>query len=88
MTCETHEFRCLCCGKPTIPILRPTSRQKEKFHRKRLYCPNCKQEVNHIEIKNEEDRQIFLEKFKNGEYIEEAKESIEECKNSSLWKLL
>ena len=85
---EIHDFYCLNCGKKSIPLPRKSGHQHARNHRKRLYCPNCKQEVNHIEIKNEEDRQQFLEKFENGEYIEEAKESIEECKNSSLWKLL
>ena len=85
---EIHDFYCLNCGKKSIPLSRKSGHQHARNHRKRLYCPNCKQEINHIEIKNEEDRQQFLEKFENGEYIEEAKESIEECKNSSLWKLL
>ena len=85
---EIHDFYCLNCGKKSIPLSRKSGHQHARNHRKKLYCPNCKQEVNHIEIKTEEDRQQFLEKFENGEYIEEAKESIEECKNSSLWNLL
>lgn len=84
MTCETHEFRCLCCGKPTIPILRPASRQKEKFHRKKLYCPNCHKEYNAVEIRNEFERQEFLNDFKQGKFIEEAKESVILCAKSCI----
>jgi len=84
MTCETHEFRCLCCGKPTIPILRPTSRQKEKFHRKKLYCPNCRKECNAVEIRNEFERKEFLNDFKQGKFIEEAKESVILCAKSCI----
>ena len=50
--------------------------QHGKHHRKKLYCPFCKVEVNHVECKTYEDVQEFLEAFENGDYKEEAAESM------------
>ena len=47
-----------------------------KFHRKRLYCYHCKQEINCIECRNEEEVWEFKEKFEAGEFKEEAKKSL------------
>ena len=44
-----HSFYCIQCGNKGIPIMRNNGRAKEKFHRKKLYCLHCKQEINHIE---------------------------------------
>ena len=84
---ETHDFYCLNCGNKNMPLARKRSHLHEKNHRKRLYCYHCKKEVNHIEVRNYEEQQDFLERFKNGEFIEEAKESIESCEGSSMWVL-
>lgn len=83
-TYEIHDFYCLNCGNKSYPIARKRSHLHEKNHRKKLYCLNCKKEVNHIEVRNYEEQQDFLERFKNGEFIEEAKESIKNCENSSM----
>ena len=42
-----------------------------------MYCPYCRLTLNHIEIKNYEDKLQFLEDFKAGNYQEEAQESIQ-----------
>lgn len=47
-----------------------------KMHRKKLYCPFCKTEVNHIECKTPEEVEEFKINFENGVYKDEAKESI------------
>jgi hypothetical protein len=81
MSYEEHYFYCLKCGNKGIPLMRESGFQHERFHRKRLYCPYCKQEVNHIECKNQEDVEEFLNNFKNGVYKDEAEESISFVRN-------
>lgn len=73
---ETHQFYCINCGKAGIPIPRMSARYRAKGHRKLLYCPWCKQEINHIECCNEQEVNKFLKDFQEGKYLEEAKESI------------
>jgi hypothetical protein len=79
---EEHKFYCLNCGKPGIPLRRKLSFQHGAMHRKKLYCPNCKTEVNHIEIKTLEQEEQFKEDFKNGVYKHEAEESLDFVRNS------
>lgn len=55
---------------------RKNGRQKEHLHRKKIFCPYCKVTVNHIECKDDEDVAEFKLAFENGEYKEEAMESI------------
>ena len=81
---ETHEFYCMHCGKRNIPLARKRGFQHSKFHRKKLYCFNCKKEVNMIECKNDFEVQEFLENYANGVYEDEAKESLSYCGNSSI----
>ena len=73
---ESHDFYCINCGKKSIPLSRKKGFQRNKFHRKKLYCPFCKEEVNHVECRTYEEREKFLEDFAKGAYIDEAKESI------------
>ena len=73
---ESHNFYCLKCGRENIPIFRNVGFQRERFHRKRLYCPFCKEEVNHIECKTYEEVQIFKDAFERGEFKDEAEESV------------
>lgn len=74
---NNSEFYCLNCGKRGIPIMRKVGKQKADKHRKKMYCPYCRLTLNHIEIKNYEDKLQFLEDFKAGNYQEEAQESIQ-----------
>lgn len=74
---EEHQFYCLLCGKPGIPLRRKAGFQHGAFHRKKLYCPYCKVEVNHIEIRNLTEKEEFLENFENGVYKDEAQESVD-----------
>lgn len=73
---ELHDFYCLKCGNKGIGVFRNVGFQRERFHRKRLYCPFCKEEVNHIECKTYEEVQIFKYAFERGEFKDEAEESI------------
>ena len=80
---EHHDFYCLKCGHENIPIFRNVGFQRERFHRKRLYCPFCKEEVNHIECKTYEEVQIFKDAFERGEFVAEAQESLIYCGGES-----
>ena len=66
------EFWCIRCGKKGIPVRRKRSGIREKGHRKKLYCIYCRQQVNHVETRNEEEARQFREDFGNGKYKEEA----------------
>lgn len=72
---ESHQFYCLLCGKPGIPLQRRVGFQHGAFHRKKMWCPNCKMEVNHVEIKTLDEKEKFLEDFENGVYKDEAEKS-------------
>ena len=80
MNYETSDFYCIHCGNKGIPIQRQSGRKKEPFHRKKLYCPFCRNTVNHIECKNDFEVDTFKQNFAKGEYLQEAKESVEVCK--------
>ena len=68
ITTELHDFYCLSCGRKTISLPRERGHQHNKFHRKKLYCPWCHIECNHIEIKNDAERIEFLNDFERGKY--------------------
>lgn len=74
---EPHRFFCLACGNEGISLFRNKGHQHGRYHRKCLYCPYCKQEVNHFECKTDEDVYEFRRRFKAGEFIAEAQESIQ-----------
>lgn len=73
----TNDFYCINCGAKGIPIPRAGNKLKLKGHRKKMYCPNCRHDTNHVECRNMYEVNEFLENFKNGVYIEEAKETLE-----------
>lgn len=73
---NTHDFYCINCGKKGIPLTRQQSKQHGAFHRKLMYCWNCKHTVNHIECRNELERQEFLAHFNAGDYYNEAQEEL------------
>ena len=80
-----HSFYCIQCGYKGIPFMRNNGRAKEKFHRKKLYCLHCKQEINHIECRTEEEVNQFKEDFESGVYLSEAEEIIPNVRPSGLW---
>ena len=75
---------CLNCGQESFPVYRSNGRKKEKHHRKKLYCWHCKQTVNHIECRTEEEIKEFKETFAAGEFKEEAIKSLEEVQSTCL----
>lgn len=74
------DFYCINCGKMVIPVWRKKAHLREPGHRKALYCVNCKQIVNHIEIRTGEEAVKFHNDFAAGKYREEAKKSIKYVK--------
>lgn len=76
---ESHDFYCLLCGNKGIPIARKRSNLKESLHRKKLYCVNCKTEVNHIECRTDREVKEFKKNFAEGVYKEEALNSLIHC---------
>ena len=76
---ELHDFYCLLCGNKGIPIARKRSNLKESLHRKKLYCVNCKTEVNHIECRTDREVKEFKKNFAEGVYKEEALNSLVYC---------
>lgn len=81
---EEHSFYCIKCGNKGIPLMRKSGFRRERFHRKKLYCPHCKMEVNHVECQTFNDVEEFLENFKNGVYIDEAEESVSHVRLSGV----
>ena len=71
-----REMRCINCGNAGIPVWRNRGHQHKDQHRKKMYCPHCKADINHIEIKTYEEREEFLEKWKRGDFKDEAEESL------------
>lgn len=69
---ETHDFYCINCGKKGIPISRQSGHKRGAFHRKWMYCPNCKHTVNHVECRTQEEKEQFMADFLAGKYKEEA----------------
>lgn len=85
---ESTKMFCMNCGKEGIPVVRKRSKQKEKFHRKKMYCWHCGTEVNHIECRNEFEIKEFKENFIMGAFKEEAEESMKISKEHNIFSLL
>lgn len=69
-----HDFYCVNCGA-SIPL--PRKAEREKGHRKKLWCWKCNLVVNHVECRNYKERQLFEKQFKAGAFAKEAKEERE-----------
>jgi hypothetical protein len=76
-----NDFYCLLCGKKSYTLPRKDCKRKEKFHRKKLYCLNCRCEVNHIELKSDAEVYEFKKAFEDGLFAAEALESKEWVEN-------
>lgn len=73
---QNTKLFCLNCGAEGIPIWRDRSKMHGKGHRKVMYCPSCRQTVNHIELIAREQVEQFRKDFAAGKYRAEAEESI------------
>ena len=86
MAYEEHKFFCPICGREGIPLRRKTGHRHSKFHRKKLYCLNCKAETNHIEIMDDEQEKIFFNNLKEGVYKDEQPLPVDFVWNSRFGK--
>lgn len=72
-----RNFYCINCGAKGVPILRAGNKLKQKHHRKKMYCLTCKHETNHVECRNAIEVEEFMRSFENGEFLDEAKETLQ-----------
>ena len=70
-TYDEHSFFCIKCGNKGIPLSRKQGHQHGRFHKKKLWCVHCREEVNHIECKTFDEVETFKENFKKGVYKNE-----------------
>lgn len=47
----TSNYICLECGN-IFPLMRDLGAQKQLYHRRRLYCVNCKKNTIHLEVRD------------------------------------
>lgn len=81
-----NDFYCIGCGEKGIGMFRKDSKKREKYHRKKLYCPWCKTTLNFIEIRNREEAKEFKEQFAAGEFEQEAIESREKMAEDETYR--
>lgn len=53
-------FYCTKCGNKGIPVPRKAYKIRGKYHLKKLFCPHCKIETNHIEVREDDYDLIML----------------------------
>lgn len=70
MKSSIHDFYCTKCGNKGIPLYRPQNYNREKFHKKKLFCIYCGMEVNHVECRNSQEVSEFVSNFTKGVYNE------------------
>lgn len=66
------DFYCCKCGKKGFPIVRVRGKEREVGHLKKLWCINCKQEINHAECRvgSRYDYNDFMLEFEHGNFDE------------------
>lgn len=74
---DMSSFYCPKCGKKAMDLPRPRSLTRQAFHRKKLYCPWCRETYNCVECRNEIERQDFITDWEDGVYEEEAQAVLE-----------
>lgn len=87
---DPSDFYCTKCGnKNLITISRKNGQAREPGHLKKLYCFNCKEEVNHAEVRpmimtyTYED---FKREFESGRFVNGKRVEINDlkyCSNTS-----
>lgn len=82
---EMHDFYCMNCGKKSMSIPRLRGRFREVGHKKVMYCPHCKETVNMVECRNDEEAYNFKLDFEEGLFKEEAQNSISYIKEFGIY---
>lgn len=68
----TSDFFCTECGQKGIPVMRRPGGQREAGHLKNLYCPHCRKETNHVEIRSfgKYRYEDFLKEYSLGRFVQ------------------
>lgn len=82
---EMHSFYCIRCGHKVLDLPRKPGHQYKKFHRKKLYCTSCREEVNCIECRNQYEINEFKENYENGVYQNESQKSLDYVRSERQW---
>lgn len=77
MNFSVHQFMCPICCRETIPVARRASQQRFKGHRKWLYCPWRKQQVNTYECRSESEKAEFQQMFATGKITKTYSQALE-----------
>ena len=83
----SHDCYCMICGNRSMPIPRRKGQERERMHRKKLYCLYCKEEVNHIECRTMMEVEEFKQNFAEGVYKDEAEKSLDYVRNTGLGQI-
>lgn len=78
---DIHDFYCMGCGQKVYSCVRPQAHRRERFHRKKLYCPWCKITANCVECASDIDAFEFKQEYEAGAFKEEYENSLKECDN-------
>ena len=68
------DFYCTQCGSRGLPVVRTGGNAREPGHLKKLYCPQCRTQTNHAEIRpfGKYDYEDFQIEFIHGNFDEEG----------------
>lgn len=82
MDFASSEFYCTQCGQKGITIMRKSSHYKKSGHLKKLYCIHCKQQVNHVEIRERGEYTLedFLTEFRLGRFVDGQRIELKDLK--------
>lgn len=47
-----NDFYCTRCGNKGIPVFRIVGQEREPGHLKKLFCLNCQDEINMVEVRS------------------------------------
>lgn len=78
------DMYCVRCGNRGIDIPRRKGKARESGHLKKIYCLNCKDETNHVEIIGSYSYEDFIEEFKLGRFKDDVRVPIKDliiCSN-------
>ena len=63
-----NEFYCTQCGKRNFILPRKKGREREPGHLKKIFCPHCRETVNHVEVKQYAQNYTYFDFVAEYEY--------------------
>lgn len=68
------DFYCTECGKRGLSCMRADSRKRKAGHLKKLWCPYCNKETNHVEVRADKSSAYtvadFYEEYNLGRFVD------------------